>query len=259
MTPSRPAPNDGALPPLPADVVAVTDALRDGLDEILGDALAGIFSYGAIAFARPPQWMIDVDFHVLLHRPLAGPERDAIDALHARLGEISELGRELDGYYVLVEDAARPEPPPHQLDLRVRDEAWALHRAHVHAGRFYVIAGIDPRTVVPEPSWSELEGALRAELRFVETHPEATAFGVLNGCRIIYSVRTHDVVVSKYEAAHWALRALPAEYHAAIEAARRVYERAELEADARTLAESWAPFVDSVRRSLSVDPAAGDA
>src|SRR6185369_17575945 len=146
--------------------------------------------------------------------------------------------------------AARPEPPVHQLDPVIRDDAWALHRAHVLAGRYFLISGIDPRSIVPAPAWSELETALREELRFVETHPDARAFGILNAARVAYSLETREVVLSKYQAGQWALEMLPADWHDAIRAALRRYARAELEGDVRILESSWAPFVAYVKRAL---------
>ena len=168
------------LPPLTDDVLAVADTLRRGLDRVLGDAGASLFLYGAAAFPRPAGWRIDFDFHVLVLRSLTDRDRRAIRDLYAELGAASQLGADLDGYFVLVADASRAEPPRHQLDLGIRDHAWALHRAHVHAGRYFLMAGLDPREIVPEPTWAELETGLRHELQFVEAHPAATAFGILN-------------------------------------------------------------------------------
>jgi hypothetical protein len=217
---------------------------------VLGDAFASLFLYGAVAFPRPPRWRIDFDFHVLLRRPLAARELHGIEQLYAELAQVSELGSDLDGYFVLLADATRPEPPRHQLNLHMRDEAWALHRAHVHAGRYFIIAGIDPREVAPEPTWAELEAGLRAEMRFVETHADAKSFGVLNAARILSSFETHDVVRSKYQAGQWALESLPPEWHEALHAALRWYERASLADDERVLSEVAAPFVAYVSRSL---------
>jgi hypothetical protein len=75
----------GVPTPLPDDVTAVADALRRGLTEILGDAVASFFLYGAVAFARPEAWKIDFDFHVLLHRALGASERAAIADLYAEV------------------------------------------------------------------------------------------------------------------------------------------------------------------------------
>jgi hypothetical protein len=242
--------DSGDRPPLPDAVVELTDALRRGIAGILGDGFAGLFLYGALAFPRPEHWLFDVDFHVLVQRPLTDAERADVRELYAALAQVSELGTELDGYYVLLSEAARAAPPRHQLDLTMRDEAWALHRAHVLAGRYFLVAGIDPREIVPEPTWAELEAGLRAEMRFVETHPSAPAFGILNGARIMYSLETRAVVVSKYEAGRSALATLPAEWHEAVHAALRFYEQAGADGDARTLEERWAPFVAYVKRSL---------
>lgn len=244
----------GDRPPLPDAVVGLTESLHRGIGDILGDGFAGLFLYGAVAFPRPETWTIDVDFHVLVQRPFDDTERASLRALYATLAQASELGRELDGYYVLLHDAARSAPPRHQLDITMRDEAWALHRAHVLAGRYFLVAGADPRAIVLEPTWAELEAALRAELRFVETHPDATAYGILNGARILYSFDTCDVVVSKYQAGHWALATLPSEWHDVVRAALRCYQGRATAGDARTLEATWAPFVAYVNRSLRTEP-----
>jgi hypothetical protein len=223
--------------------------LRDGLAEILGDDLASLFLYGAIAFPRPVAWRIDFDFHALVNQPLDDVQRGAIRRLYAELANASALGGDLDGYLVLLGDASRPEAPVHQLDLSVRDDAWALHRAHVLAGRYFVVAGIDPRNVVPEPTWPELEKALLQQLHFVETHPTEPAYGILNAARILCSFATHDVVMSKYQTGQWALESLPAQWHDGLRAALRYYERTSGAGDDRVLDASWGPFVSYVRES----------
>jgi hypothetical protein len=233
-----------------SEVAALSEALLRGFTAILGDGLASFFLYGAVAFDRPEGWRIDFDFHVLLHRRLEDTERAAIAQLYADVGAASELGRDLDGYFVLLRDATSTEKPRHQLDRTILDEAWALHRAHVHAGRYFLVAGLDPREIVPPPAWPELDEALRGEIEFVEEHEEATAFGILNGARVLYSYANHDVVISKYQAAQWALRSLPVEWHAGVEAALRYYARAAVEGDERVLQQWRAPFVAYVKRSL---------
>jgi hypothetical protein len=246
---SNPAEGAIQIASLPDDAAELTEALHHGLVATLGGSFASLFLYGAVAFARPAGWRIDFDFHVLLNAPLYDSERAAIARLYAELGEASELGRELDGYYVLLSDATRSDPPRHQLRLEMRDEAWALHRAHVLAGRYFLVAGVDPREIVPEPTWRELDSALRGELEFVEMHPDAPAFGILNSARVLYSLQTHDVVVSKYQAGKWALESLPAVWHDGLHAALRFYAKTPADDDTRVLEHHWAPFVEYVRRS----------
>ena len=224
--------------------------LRRGLEEVLGDGLAGLFVYGAALFPHPDAWILDFDFHALVERPLGEAEREGVRTVYASLGTQSELGRDLDGYFVLLADATKPEPPVHQLDHSVRDKAWALHRAHVHAGRYASICGVDPREIVPVPTWPELDAGLRAELVFILTHPEATAFGILNAARILASYDRRDVVLSKYEAAQWALDTLPSYWHDLLRAAVRTYERAPRESDDAALRAGWAGFVALVRAEI---------
>jgi hypothetical protein len=235
---------------LPDEVPNVAAALRQGLEEVLGDRLAGLFLYGAALFPHPDAWMLDFDFHALVEHPLSAAECESVWAVYAALATQSELGRELDGYIVLLTDATKPEPPVHQLDHSVRDEAWALHRAHVHAGRYASICGVDPLRIVPVPTWPELDAGLRSELAFIECHPAATAFGILNGARILASYDRRDVVLSKYEAAQWALATLPSDWHDLLRAAVRTYERAPLALDDAALRDGWASFVALVRGGI---------
>jgi hypothetical protein len=220
-------------PELPADVAALCGELKAGLRMSLDDALASVYLYGALAFPHPKNWAVDVDFHALLSRSITDDERDAVRAMHRRLADASALGKELDGYYILMADAARSEPPVSQagvfpsasgsLAAEVTDEAWALHRAHVLAGRFALLHGDDPRGVLLPPTWKELEHALHAEMAYIDSHSEHPAYGILNACRILYSFRSRDIVISKYAAARWGMTELPTEWRQPIAAAVRLY------------------------------------
>jgi hypothetical protein len=245
-------PAEGAIPiaSLPDDVTEVTEALHRGYAEILGDGLASFFLYGAAMFDRPEGWRIDYDFHVLLRAALDDTDRAAIRDLYAEVGNASELGRDLDGYCVLLADATGSEPPRHQLQPEMRDEAWALHRAHVLAGRYFLVTGIDPAEIVVPPTWAELDAALRSQFEFVEEHAHEPAYGILNSARILYSFAMRDVVVSKYHAAQWALESLPGEWHDGVRAALRFYRRQPDQGDDRVFEECRAPFIAYVKRSL---------
>lgn len=205
--------------------------------------MASTYLYGALLFDNPPGWVLDLDFHVLLHRPMTDDELAAIRALHLRLDPL-----DLDGYYLLLDDARRSEPPRSQLKvfpLTVEelfqgpvDHAWALHRAHVHAGRYQLVEGLDPREVVPKPTWPELVDALDREAEFVLEHPEHPEYAVLQACRIAFSRATRNVVLSKHDAALWALEAIPS-MAPAVEAAVRAYTQVPLEGDEEVLAAAW--------------------
>jgi hypothetical protein len=232
-------------PPLPADVERVVATLVARLRGALERDLAGVFVYGALTFPHPPTWRADLDFHALVRQPLDVSARVRVRAVYDDLAP-----HDLDGWVVTVDDARLPAPPAHQVDPSLHDEAWALHCAHVHAGRFFLVDGVDPRSIVPAPTWDELVVALHGQLDFVEHHPEHAAYGILNAGRIAYSVEHHDVVVSKYAAARWARHALPAALQPAVDAAVRAYAGEPLPDDEARMAAHRDAFIDHARDQL---------
>lgn len=237
---------------LPSPVVALCQAFLDGLPHALGDNLCGVYLYGALAFPDSRDSVQDVDYHVILEAPLEDPARRAVDELRRRLAaDFSPLGEELDGYFITLDDARRTAPPPTQMWPLWRtpvDAAWALHCAHIRAGRCVVLSGPDPLDVYPVPSWPEIEAALYGEIRYVDHHLEdAAAYCVLNACRLMYSFETRDVVTSKRAAATWAIGTLSPRWQAPVAAALRVYggqddgeDRSVLERDVRSfVAAAW--------------------
>ena len=247
-------------PELPADVAALCEELEAGLRMSLNDALTTLYLFGALAFPHPKNWAVDVDFHALLRRPITDDERDAVRALHRRLADTSVLGKELDGYYILMVDAAQREPPVSQAGVfpstsgtlvpDVTDDAWALHRAHIQAGRFVLLHGDDPRDVLLPPTWEELEHALDNEMAYIDSHPEHPAYGILNACRIAYSLRSRDVVISKHAAALWGLTELPPEWRQPIAAAVRVYSLTANASDLELVRDHRGAFVAYIKNEL---------
>jgi len=210
-------------------------ALADGLARILGGKLCGLYVYGAAAFPETGATG-DVDFHAILGSPPTDADRTAILALHAELArDFPPLGAELDGYYLLLADARRTAPPAHLLMPGVVDDSWALHRAHILAGRCIVLRGPDPRTIYPPASWPELETALQGELDYVIRHlGEYPEYCVLNLCRLMYSFETRDVVTSKWRAAGWASALFPS-WRELIDRAKRSYARQASDEDRRAM------------------------
>lgn len=191
------------------------------LDAILGPRFVGLIQYGAALF--PPSPVSDYDAHVLVSDPFSDDDRAAVASMLDRLHDLP-LGDDMDVWYVTLAEASASELPQTQLRPGFRDHSWALHRAHWHAGRFILVKGPDPRTIVPEPTWEEIDAALQSELEYVEEHlDDAPAFGVLNLCRILYSYETRDVVVGKFQAAMWSLAFLDVDNHALVRRAIDAY------------------------------------
>jgi hypothetical protein len=203
----------------------IGQAFLDGLKRCLGERLHGVYIYGAAAFPDTVPTG-DVDFHVILKSELTDAERSELERLHENLAErFPPLAGEMDGYYILLSDARCEAPPRSQMWGRATDSSWALHRAHIRAGRCIVLYGPEPREIYPPASWPELEGALYGELDFVEKHlHQYPDYCILNLCRLVYSFETRNVVVSKGQAADWAIDALP-DWRRHIELARKSYAR----------------------------------
>ena len=229
--------------------------LRDELSAILGDDLVAIWAYGSTVGSDRPQRPADLDTHVVItSRPDAETARRIGLATEGVLGE----DQEWDAWFITLDDARRREHPPHAfLDGRV-DESWGLHRAHWLAGRFVLIHGPDPTRVVMAPTWGELETDLQAELEHLERHVQAgdtdpyeAAYAVLNGSRILRSLETRDVVLSKREAGTWALGHLPDRWHPTIQAALRAYDGQATPEEVELLARDMEPFVTMVRARVT--------
>ena len=229
---------------IPDGIQDLCHAFLYGLDATLGTNLYGVYLYGALAFPEGGATG-DIDFHVILKEPLNAGEKSGLHSLHATLaGDYPPLGAELDGYYILLEDARQTSSPRHQLLPDVTDASWALHCAHIRAGRCIVLYGPDPREIYPAASWPELEHALEGELDFVRKHlADYPAYCVLNLCRLMYSFETGDVVVSKQASAKWAYDAFP-QWQPHIEAAKRSYEKQATTTDEQLLKSEVRSFFD---------------
>ena len=239
---------------LPGEIQDLCTAFVEGLDAALGRKLYGIYLYGAVVFPEGGATG-DLDLHVLLTEALTDREMAAVDNLHARLAQAyPPLGKDLDAYYVLLEDARGTSPPPHQLLPGIVDKSWALHRAHFWAGRCIVLHGPDPRHVVPPPTWPELASALQGEWDYVERHlADYPAYCVLNLCRLIYSFETRDVVTSKRASAAWGVAAFPV-WQPLIEAAIRAYDGTATSPDQGLLEADIGRFFGFARRRLGGQP-----
>jgi hypothetical protein len=211
---------------IPDEIRDLSTDLLEGLEAALGDKLYGVYVYGAIAFPEGGATG-DLDLHIILREGLTEMEKAALDALHETLAhDHPPLGIGLDAYYLLLEEACQTSPPRHQLLPGIVDNSWALHRAHIRAGRCIVLHGPDPKQFYPPATWPELSHALQGEWDYVDLHlAEYPAYCVLNLCRLIYSFETRDVVVSKRASAAWGIETFPA-WQPLIEAGIRTYDGA---------------------------------
>lgn len=202
----------------------ISGELKKGLQEVLGEKLYAAYVYGAAAFddSLPTG---DIDFHIILKDHLTYTEKQALEDLHREFAEkFPPLGGELDGYYILLDDAKKNTPPRSEMWQCATDSAWALHREHISAGRYITLYDGDPREIYPPSSWTEIEYALLDEIRYINEHLyEYPDYCILNLCRLLYSFQTRNVVISKSMASEWSFDAIP-KWKGLVELARKSYE-----------------------------------
>jgi hypothetical protein len=221
---------------LPRDIQAVCITLLEGLKAALSENLYGIYLYGAMVFPETKH-ILDIDFHAIVKRPLTVRETDEIQHLYKELAEkFPPLGAELDGRYILLDDARQVSPPKLQMfHPELFDDSWTLHRAHIRAGYCIVLYGPEPEQVFPAPTWSELLAGLEVERMYIERHLSVYPdYCVLNLCRLLYSYRSKNVVISKQTAAEWVLDNFTT-WKPLVEAALRSYAGEMREEDKRLL------------------------
>jgi hypothetical protein len=237
--------------------------LRDALLALLDDDLVAIWAHGGTTAIEGAPIPADLDTYVIIGRPIDERTAEAIERAHAAIS--ADSGVEWDAWYVLAEDARRPEPPQHAYREGRRDTAWAISRARWLAGRYALVYGLKPDEIVPPPTWGELEIDLDRELEHVERHvsegdtdPFEATYAILNGSRILHTVQTRDVAVSKRSAGRWALDHLPVRWHAVLRAANRAYDGQATADDLNLLAREMGPFVAMVRERLPSKTPRGD-
>ena len=230
------------------------ERLRDGLLRLFGDDLAALWVYGAAVSHEPPARLGDVDVHGVLTRSPSSAQAAGMEAMRREIE--SDLGAELDAWYIHLSAAHVSRTPSHLLSPHLVDYMWALHRCHLLSGRYVLLHGAQPRDVVNWPDWKEVLTALQHEIAWmedrlhrVETEPFAP-YVVLNCCRIAHTLTTHEAAVTKLESARWALASLPQQWREPVLAAVRWYDCLEQPGDDRLLRNSCAGLAAYVRRLI---------
>jgi predicted nucleotidyltransferase len=246
----------------PRCIRSLLDAFTEALTEAFRRELVGLYVFGSAAFPGFVPGSGDIDFIAVTRRFPSKAEREWLARIHRELAGSFRYGALLDGFYVPRHKARRRRIPDRlafaahgRLGTGGRDTAWALHREHLRAGACLVLHGAAPDRLFPPATRREITIALRRERRhareFLHQYP---AYGVLNLCRLEYSQRRGDVVLSKLQAGRWALTHLKT-WRPLVEAALRTYCGRASEGDARELARRTPDFYRSLSaRNQSYSP-----
>jgi len=228
---------------LPPKVRELVEEFRDELFTVLAKNLVGAYLHGSIAFPGYEPHHGDIDFHVVIRRPLTGEEIRRLDHLHRTLAARFEFGKRLDGFYIPLAKARKSEIPRglvYGAHGRIHhggsDDAWPLHREHLHASAYIRLRGPSPNRIFPTADRKSIRSALYRHLVYARKIIKSDAWwAVLNLCRLVYSFENGRVVVSKLGAARWALKRLPSKWRPVIRSAIKAYRGIETGADCAVL------------------------
>jgi len=233
---------------LPQSIQELVEEFRDELFTVIGKNLVGAYLHGSIAFPEYEPRAGDIDFHVVVRKSLTGEDIKGLDHLHQTLAAKFEFGKRLDGFYIPLAKARRSRIPRGLLygaHGRIHhggsDDAWALHREHLHASAYIRLQGPVASRIFPTADWKSIRSALYRHLVYARKIIKSDAWwAVLNLCRLVYSFENGRIVVSKLGAARWALKRLPSKWRPVIRSAIKTYrgtqtsdDRAVLRRDAR--------------------------
>ena len=229
--------------------------LRDGLLDVLGDDLVAMWAHGGTLASTQPR-AADLDTYVIVaHRPDA-PTVQAIEQLQDSIE--ADLGVEWDAWYITADDAGQSRPPAHAFRVDRIDQSWAIQRVHWLAGRYWSLHGSPTGGMVAAPTSAEIAADLGEEVEHLERHvaagdtdPYEATYAVLNGSRILYTLKSGDAAITKREAGAWAIDDLPDRWHPLVQAAIDNYEGRATAREVELLASGMAPFVAMVRDAMS--------
>ncbi|MCR8994310.1 DUF4111 domain-containing protein [Brevibacillus halotolerans] len=222
---------------LPNEIERPLQSFLNGLQNLLGSQLIGFYLYGSIALDAYVHGESDIDFLCVTDGDLQEVDMWLIEKLFFDQMAIYPILAKLEGNFLAA----------HRLPLHNRCEcAQCFEGAYLVKSprdwnaitllllRNHGIPLLGPATteIIPEVSASELANNMIGNLLYFEINREHyfnrglhdQVFAVLTLCRILYTMRTGEVV-SKQAAAESVLSQLPALGKVIIKRALRVWEK----------------------------------
>lgn len=220
------------------EVDRTLQALLTGVKAALGGDFVGLYLYGSLATGGFTPGRSDIDFLVVTGKPVSSAQIAGLEATHRRLWASGDpWAAKLEGAYLPIHSLRRPEHSgpsvPSVNEGRFYQAAlgidWVIQRRVLREAEA-VVEGPSLREWIDPVSDDELRSAVRALLgAWWEPmlrdpsrlgHAGYPAYAVLSMCRALRLMEGGGVV-SKDEAARWALGALPQEWSALIRDASR--------------------------------------
>ncbi len=218
---------------LPNDLNAFLLAIRNQLLMKFKDYIIGIYIYGSISYGEFEKFRSDVDVMVFLNTRLLDKDFEDLKKIY----EVPQLRnsrwiKKLEMDYVFIGDIKPVKNIVNTVCFRndklinSKIEGFSMDLSNIlDCG--IVLYGPTPSTFIPEIEEKLIEEALLDKFNHLKGNaPKWSAidfwnemFIIIQLCRIIYSVKNKDKVVSKKKAAKWCSENVPDKFKSIIKTA----------------------------------------
>jgi streptomycin 3"-adenylyltransferase len=202
-------------------VIRVTAEVGD----LLGERLSGIYVHGSLATGSFFREASDIDMLVLVNEALAPWLRKQLDEKLRELNRTRPTKGEIE---VTVVQSAHAKNYRHPLpvELQFNSKPSAVPAQLLHAKERSVrLVGEEPQRAIGPVPWYAFMDAVVADFddkeQRVETKPVSV---ILNACRTLHDATVPTIkILSKVEAAQWAMGVVPSHLRPLVEDALEVY------------------------------------
>lgn len=240
------------------DVNAILDHLLAGVKEILKKKFMGMYLFGSLANGGFDRYS-DIDVLFVTRDELSETVFSDLRSMHECIAASdSRWAIQLEVSYIPKKALRRYDPAnnthPHldrgnaeKLHLMLHANDWIIQR-YILYEHGIILEGPDPRTLIEPISSNELKWAVIDVLPLWtdsllkdparEIKPRGyQSYIVLSLCRMLYTLQ-RGAIVSKFEAAKWALKALNDKWFSLIERAITGRQNAGLEVEIEDLSKT---------------------
>lgn len=235
------------------DINKVLDRLSDGLTQILGDQLVGLYLTGSLTYGDFDYGSSDIDFLAVLDKVLSETQLEEVKAMHDRIGEsVPRWAKRLEGSYITEEMLGRSDRPTEPRTyvnagkmnhLRYGNE-WIINLSALHE-RSVALTGPDPKDIFPKVTMEQVREASKRDLidewlpklgdpdAFHKANYDSEhlkAYAVLTMCRILYR-NENDGVVSKRVASAWVKKTYGSKWSDLVEKAEHWQHGQDMDSD----------------------------
>ncbi|WP_036819559.1 nucleotidyltransferase domain-containing protein [Pontibacillus yanchengensis] len=152
---------------VPQQVESLLTEYTEQLNNLLNDAIKGVYLYGSLALDAFEEGNSDIDFITILNRHLSVEEEEKLQQLHVTLKNDYSFGDEMDGVYMLNSQIGKYNE---ELEAYLYCEEGEIKKGHwdINAVTWWVlehhgvrITGPDIKELPLETSWNDVKKTLR--------------------------------------------------------------------------------------------------